>query len=146
MNCYVHAQEKKKLDPRSEKGLILGCDEYSPVYFVYFPETNQIKKIRCVVFSNEFLWASEDAHEANCDDGYCFRAIPTNEIAEQIELGPKPNRNYPVRERRSPYYFCNVTKHDYVNVDFCHKIKDLPLTYTKTINSSEYRKMENYHG
>ena len=76
MNCYVHAQEKKKLDPRSEKGLILGCDEYSPVYFVYFPETNQFKKFRCVVFTNEFLWASEDVHEANFDDGYYFRAVP----------------------------------------------------------------------
>ena len=43
--CYVYVQEKKKLYPRSEKGLFLGYDKYSPAYFIYFPETHKIKKI-----------------------------------------------------------------------------------------------------
>ena len=53
--CYAYVQEKKKLDQRSEKGLFLGYDKYSPAYFVYFPETRKIKiQGRRAVFTNEF--------------------------------------------------------------------------------------------
>ena len=66
--CYAYVQEKKKLDQRSENGLSLGYDKYSPAYFVYFLETHKIKKVRRVVFTSEFLRASKDVNQADYDD------------------------------------------------------------------------------
>ena len=67
--CYAYVQEKKKLDPSLEKGIFLGYDKYSPAYFVYFPETHKIKKVRRVVFTNDVLQVSEDVNQADyCDD------------------------------------------------------------------------------
>ena len=38
---------------------------------MYFPETHQIKKVRRVVLTNEFLPVSKDANKADdCDDNY----------------------------------------------------------------------------
>ena len=94
---HCNVQEKKKLDPRSEKGLFLGYDKYSPAYFVYFPETHKIKKVRRVVFTNEFLQVSEDVNQADfCDDNY-QTAIPREERAElpQGENIPESTRRYP---------------------------------------------------
>ena len=35
--CYSYVHQKKKLDPRSKKGIFLGYDGQSPAYLVYFP-------------------------------------------------------------------------------------------------------------
>ena len=127
--CYAYVQEKKKLNPRSEKRLFLGYDKYSPAYFVYFPETHKIKKVRRVAFTNEFLQVSEDVNQADyCDDDNYQTAIPREERAEspQGKNIPESTRRYPVRERRQPEYFYSVAgdeidDHDAVNVnaDFC---------------------------
>ena len=50
--CYAYVQEKKKLDARSSKGIFVGYDKSSPSYLVYFPESDVIKKVRCVRFTN----------------------------------------------------------------------------------------------
>ena len=52
--CYAYVQDKKKLDARSQKGIFVGYDRDSPSYLVYFPESNVIKKVRCVRFTNIF--------------------------------------------------------------------------------------------
>ena len=138
--CYAYVQEKKKLDPRSEKGLFLGYDKYSPSYFVYFPETHKIKKVRHVAFTNEFLQVSEDVNQADyCDDDNYQTAIPREERAElpQGENTPESTRRYPVRERRPPEYFCisvagdEIDDHDAVNVnvDFCYSVRDPAVIY-----------------
>lgn len=49
--CYAYVDDRKKLDPRSRKGIFLGCDKNSPAYIVYFPGNLQISKIRCFSFS-----------------------------------------------------------------------------------------------
>ena len=75
--CHAYVQEKMKLDPRSEKGLFLGYDKYSPAYFVYFPETHKIKKVRHVAFTYEFLRVSEDVSQTDsCDDDNYQTSIP----------------------------------------------------------------------
>ena len=48
--CYAYKQDKRKLDPRAEAGRFIGYDYNSPAYLLYFAETHQIKKVRCVVF------------------------------------------------------------------------------------------------
>ena len=52
--CYAYIQDKKKLDARSQKGIFVGYDKYSPSFLVYFPECDTIKKVRCVKFTNKF--------------------------------------------------------------------------------------------
>ena len=150
--CYAYVQEKKKLDPRSEKGLSLGYDKYSPAYFVYFPETHKIKKVRRVVFTNEFLQVSEDVNQADfCDDNY-QTAIPREERAElpQGENIHESTRRYPVRERRPPEYFYSVAGDEIndhnavnVNVDFCYSIRDLPQSYTEAVHSPDSQNWRN---
>ena len=52
--CYAYIQNKKKLDPRAEKGIFIGYDKYSPSYFVFFNETKSVKKVRLITFTNDF--------------------------------------------------------------------------------------------
>lgn len=52
--CHAYVQNKKKLDPRSQQGVFIGYDGLSPAYLVYFPEINDVKRVRCVKFSNNF--------------------------------------------------------------------------------------------
>ena len=106
--CYAYVQEKKKLHPRSEKGLFLGYDKYSPAYFVYFPETHKIKKVRRVVFTNEFLQVSEDVNQADYrDDDNYQTTIPREERADlpQGENIPELTRRYPVRKKETTRVF-----------------------------------------
>ena len=48
--CYALVQNPKKLENRSEKGIFIGFDRGSPAHLVYFPETETVKKVRCVKF------------------------------------------------------------------------------------------------
>jgi len=50
--CFAYVQNKKKLDPRSEKGIFVGYDTESPAYLVYFKESDAVRKVRCVQFTN----------------------------------------------------------------------------------------------
>ena len=52
--CYTYVQDKKKLDARGERGIFLGYDRGSPAYLVYFPENGTIKRVRCVIFTDQF--------------------------------------------------------------------------------------------
>ena len=52
--CFCYVQNKKKLDPLAEEGIFIGYDKQSPAYLIYFPETNIIKKIRCVKFTDSY--------------------------------------------------------------------------------------------
>ncbi len=53
-SCNAYVQDKEKLDPRAKKGTFVGYDKYSPAYFVYFKESKNIKRVRCVTFTNKF--------------------------------------------------------------------------------------------
>ncbi|MCW4346512.1 MAG: reverse transcriptase domain-containing protein [Candidatus Thiodiazotropha endolucinida] len=49
--CYVYCtHDKKKLDPRSIKGIFVGYDGCSPAYLVYYPDTGKVMKHRVVKF------------------------------------------------------------------------------------------------
>ena len=53
--CYAYTEiNKKKLDPRSKKGVFLGYDQYSPAYLVYDPKTEKVSKHRCVKFTEKY--------------------------------------------------------------------------------------------
>ena len=44
--CYAYVQNKTKIDPRTEKGIFVGYDRSSPAFLVYYPDQNNVKKIR----------------------------------------------------------------------------------------------------
>ena len=48
--CFALVQNPKKMENRSEKGVFIGFDKGSPAHLVYFPETETVKKVRCVKF------------------------------------------------------------------------------------------------
>ena len=52
--CHVYAQNPKKLDARSRKGIFAGYDRNSPSYLVYHSETKQVERARCVKFIDHF--------------------------------------------------------------------------------------------
>ena len=53
--CYAYIQTyKKKLDPRSEKGIFVGYDRNSLSYLVYHPEKKVVSKHRVVKFTEKF--------------------------------------------------------------------------------------------
>ena len=65
--CYAYVQNKKKLDPRSEKGIFIGYDRSSPAYLVYYPNSGETRKVRCVTFTKMKL--DDESHNNEEDDG-----------------------------------------------------------------------------
>ena len=61
--CYfhVHADNRKRLDPYGEKGLLVGYSDISKEYRVYFPARRRIIVSRDVQFDEDrALWRSMD--------------------------------------------------------------------------------------
>ena len=52
--CFSNIHEKKKLDPRSQKGYFVGYDKYSPAYLIYYPRSNTVLKNATVSFTEKF--------------------------------------------------------------------------------------------
>ena len=52
--CYGYVQQTKKLDDRAKQGIFVGYDKTSPAYLVYFPDSQTVKRIRCVSFTDRF--------------------------------------------------------------------------------------------
>ena len=51
--CFAMVQNPKKLSDRAEKGIFVGYDKRSPAYLVYFPQIENVKKVRNVKFQNK---------------------------------------------------------------------------------------------
>ena len=164
--CYAYVQNKKKLDPRSEKGIFVGYDKGSPAYSVYFTERNiMVRKVRCVKFTDKV----DDVNNVPqpYDDVY---VKPTTEVAgreavqnddevkiDETEMRARDDRDdtsvrfvvrYPARQRSKPKYLedyvesmevedCDVT------LDYCYKVLyDIPITYQEAVSSSESAKWQ----
>eukprot|EP00794_Sanderia_malayensis_P008499 gene8499-9408_t len=146
--CYAYIQERKKLDPRSEKGLFIGYDKYSPAYYVYFEDRRIIKKVRCVAFTNEFPSVSKDIEQDDEFNDQDHRVIlPSDETKNTIanESTPESTRRYPLRQRRQPEYLNDhVTGDEHsdednvnCNIDYCYSVRDVPQTYAEAVNCSD---------
>ena len=51
--CFAYMQRQTKLNPRSEEGIFIGYCPSSPAYLIYFPDNNEVKRVRCVKFHDE---------------------------------------------------------------------------------------------
>ena len=63
--CFIYdVKPKSKLDPRSREGVFIGYDRETPAYLIYFADSKQIVRRRCVKFINNSSrysgWDDED--------------------------------------------------------------------------------------
>lgn len=170
--CYSYVQNKTKLDPRSKRGIFVGYDRGSPAYLVYFGDTGDVKKIRCVKFTETYD-DFDNSHDVddyveNPDDNSIENEPVVNNPVIQREDEPVVNNpaieieapgaedapRYPPRERTQPKYLQDyVVEQDddhandddlvAVTVDFCYKISDVPVTYREAVISPNSQKWKN---
>src|SRR5215469_2756967 len=80
--CFAYKQDKKKLDPRSEKEYFLGHCMESPAYLIYFPEQNCVKRIRCVKFTDKY---GQEVVQTESEDEYYRLIVNTPEFQNENE-------------------------------------------------------------
>ncbi len=133
--CFVYKQDKRKLDPRSEKGVFIGYDKSSPAYIVYFPDSRKVQKHRLVKFLSKTRVEQQTqttiVDDDDDDDVLKEKANRTRQDVnsslakdqvsvkeeeqssspqtQSVEAMPEPPR-YPSRVRKRPDYL-----HDYVS-------------------------------
>ena len=164
--CYAYIQDKQKLDPRARKGTFVGFDKYSPAYFVYFNESRNIKRERCVTFSNK-IESTRTISNENVDSDYHNPITPAVQIDAQEEenniqhngsniecaannendtTSSNENSRYPQRQRRQPEHLKDyVIQEDLyntinLNIDTRSRFVDIPHKYEDAISSSNSRK------
>lgn len=156
-DCFAYVQEKKKLDPRSEQGVFIGYDVVSPAYLVYFPEKDEVKRIRCVKFHEKLTQRQEDTFH---DPSEFIRPTPgtledkeavgTPEVSLENQVEPPKeeiDRRYPQRERNAPKYLKDYVDPDSVDaasctIDYCYRVSSIPKTYNEAIASPEAHKWQ----
>jgi len=162
--CYAIVQNKKKLDPRSEKGVFVGYDRESPAYLVYFKDTGTIEKVRCVRFTNKFENTQTGETDMNVDDwDYVERksdvsggdvqsepVVKTAPVAENSDVNigmdthdvtsSKNSRRYPKRDTNKPKYLNDYEMEDdsvNVTVHYCYRMYDVPATCSNALSCPE---------
>ena len=162
--CYAYIQNPKKLEARSEEGVFIGYDTRSPAYLVYLPETDEIKRVRCMKFmDDEPDEENEDYdpprikmnkkaevppnHSMSSDDGEYHDASGGDEkVNETQQVEGKTegkSERYPKRDRKKPKhlndYETNFSDNDNVcsSVDYCYKISVIPSNYDEAMSSPE---------
>ena len=157
--CYAYVQNKKKLDPRCEKGVFLGYDSHSPAYLVYFAKESVVKKVRCVTFNEKipkkvFEEPKVDLHH-HCSPevkkSYENVALENQNVElndENVEINSnvesaQTERRYPEREHHKPKHLENfVTNYSAKsNIHFCYRVSP-PETYEEAIESPQAKQWQ----
>jgi len=89
--CFAYEQNKTKLDARCQKGIFVGYDKNSPAYLVYHPDTDVIRRCRCVKFTDtkpEF----EAPEDGSCDD-FEIHKVPDPVTVHQEDDTPSVSNN-----------------------------------------------------
>ena len=155
--CYAYAQNAKKLDPRSKKGIFVGYDKRSPAYLVYYPDTDKVERVRCVKFFEEGSpqpIIDHDEHERESIP--CGTHVPIargdtspdegDGNANSIEVennSTHQSPRYPSRARSKPGYSNEYVTSKVVDdvaeytVDYCYRMSDIPACYSQAIQSPE---------
>ena len=84
---YAYIEERKKLDPRCNEGIFLGYDPSSPAYLVYYPETDNLRRVRLVHFTDRIK--NEGISDDNLDnkdepDEYEGKEIVPNNMYQNV--------------------------------------------------------------
>lgn len=93
--CYALKQNPKKLEDRSEKGIFVGYERNSPAFLVYFPESNTVRAVRCVKFTNSSLETKKENEITNDDDDEMFLPIrrDNSSVEETVQGTPDEDEN-----------------------------------------------------
>ena len=140
--CFAYVQNKKKMDARSRQGTFIGYDSRSPAYLVYFPETCDIQKVRCVKFTTDDSYDDPSVLIHRQEDDKC-----NNETSTSATNPPEQINRYPKRDRKTPKHLDDyeVTYNDdddadKCSIDYCYKLSCIPSTYQEAIKSPECSK------
>ena len=75
--CYAYTHnEKCKLNPRSNEGIFVGYDKYSPSYLVYLTGSNKVMKFGTVKFTEKFKLSKDLRKEQMIDFNTIFDTSP----------------------------------------------------------------------
>lgn len=156
--CYALVQNPKKLDNRSYKGIFIGYDRRSPAYLVYFPDTQNIKRVRCVKFpnsNNALLTQSQEnsdfaelpvSVEADLDLENADQNLPET---EDQNLNTEENVERPVRNRSRPKHLDDYIVGNEVDaylqnsIHYCYSMSNLPTTYVDAMSRTDANKWQN---
>jgi len=153
--CYAYVQQKAKLDARYEKGIFVGYDKGSPAYLVYFPEKNNIKRVRCVKFTDNFekeetlgpLLEEVEPRLETLEAGTVQSlgvqppTVRQGDVEENDENGT-PESRYPKRVRNRPKYLDEYETENSIKstVEYCYAAVSVPQCYADALSSPEAEK------
>ena len=78
--CHIHVEKKTKLDPTTEKGILVGYSETSKAYKIYIPSTKK------TVIRRDIKFEEEIALRKSCQD---WDILETKVPNEEEEPSPK---------------------------------------------------------
>ena len=160
--CVSLVQGAKKLDARGKEGIFVGYDKYSPAYLVFDPDTQVVRKVRCVKFLTKSAREVEDETPVPFVSGP--RARETDkpveddvpELMHEDDDGTPPkvsqqedpvegvkNRPHSTRERSKPKWLDDYVQRvsdstDTCNLDFCYRVGvHVPSTFEQASNCDE---------
>ena len=158
--CYGYVQQTKKLDAHAKQGIFVGYDKTSPAYLVYFPDSQTVKRIRCVNFTDRFTVdqpaqtsLQDDIEQPNVHFDWRRHNDPDQETGNVVNKDAEsiPNdhatsddelRRYPKRATKQPrhlddYVTTAVIDHGDCDVDYCHRlVMGVPVTFADAIAST----------
>ena len=137
--CYAYVLENGKLDPRSEEGIFLGYDKYSPAYIVYLPKSKTFRKIRCVKFTDKFA-QPKPILQSESQQVPSVVGLPLPDVGplELQDTGDTQNvevRRNPPRDRKKPKRYDDTVAN--LSVDYCYRCAAIPRSYKEAISSDE---------
>lgn len=157
-NCYALVQNPRKLDDRSEQGRFVGYDKSSPSYLVYFPETQTVKKIRCVRFhtkENQLPRENSDYTVLPFDQEFGNNDYSTNKNSQDGQSDPEANGNHDndkeqeTKNQNDKRSKRNISRPKYlddyivgneaddlmnVTVHYCYSLDTIPKTYHEAMS------------
>jgi len=158
--CFGYEQNKTKLDARCKKGVFVGYDKNSPAYLVYHSDTNDVRRCRCVKFTDikpEFEAPADEYDDfeihktpdpvtvPQSDDIPSVSNNDENTEAEDVVRDDVPvddvriHSRYPKRRCELPKYLRDYDVDDSTkcNIDYCCRLSAIPQTYQEAISSPE---------
>ena len=167
--CYALVQNPKKLEDRCAKGIFVGFDKGSPAHLVYFPETETVRKFRCVKFPKQSQIGQEDDHyvelpfennvtitNENDHNENNEKSVPQCQGSPTTESERDPKQSTTGRIRNKPKYLddyvldketdhaINESQMYAFTIDHCYNanVFDVPQSYSEAISSSDASKWD----
>ena len=94
--CFAYVQKKTKLEPRSVPAIFLGYDDHSPAYIIYFPDTNSIKKVKDVTFTDNMYYKNTISNKPGTPaSNQHEKVIPESNVPQSGGAGGPPRLAHP---------------------------------------------------